>query len=536
MKADPGTVRKVAVALFLAATAFFSLTASPHVTGYMPETLAVADGYVRTGFPAIPEQTFMEEALGHRGVDGREYGRAPLVRVLIQVPAAALGYMLDAAAGDVHMTTYRFAVARAMTVLMAAFVVLAAFLVLVMRGVGLRPAVGTAALVAIASLVWPYSKIGMETAAMGLTAGALLACVWAAERTSLKRWLVAGIATSLAIASKPYGIFFAAPVLVLLLPGFLAASWAQRARLVAAIVVPLAVVGAATAWYNAVRHGSPFAFGVGQRMSLTIGAAPVNWLGLLISPGKGLLVYSPVVVLGALGVRELYRRDRELALALVVPCVALIGFTGFSGHWSDETWGPRYLVPVAFLMLLPLPWWAVTRGRRRVLAATAALAVAIQLVGVLSPYSSFTALAPAVTGVPLFEQRTGDVPDSTPEVPYGRDGFRWVPELSPLVLQSKALASAALAATRGDGLVLTYRPFEGRATAVDVEAAMDGSNVRMPDLWWAHPAASGTSHIPLAILLLGALAYALLRLRELVRPPDARQGLRAASARSRAAF
>ena len=79
-----------------------------------------------------------------------------------------------------------------------------------------------------------------------------------------------------------------------------------------AIGLPLLGWIAAIAWYNWFRFGSPTTPGTPNPCYLT---APLNVLGLLFSPGKGLIFYSPLVVLGAIGLPRLWRRDRSLAAA-----------------------------------------------------------------------------------------------------------------------------------------------------------------------------------------------------------------------------
>ena len=87
------------------------------------------------------------------------------------------------------------------------------------------------------------------------------------------------------------------------------------------------------------------------------------------------------------------------------------------------------------------------------------------------PYASWYRAAPSLTGVSLFQQRTSsaggtDISDSEQSVPYGRDGMRWNPQLSPLLFHAEMLGSAAAEAVAGKGVTVTYAPFEGRRTSL----------------------------------------------------------------------
>src|SRR6185503_15467606 len=98
-------------------------------------------------------------------------------------------------------------------------------------------------------------------------------------------------------------------------------------------------------------------------------SAPLNVVGLLVSPGKGLIFYSPLVILGALGLPRLWRQDRWTVLSLGSLLLLLTCIAGASRYWGDEVWGPRFLVAAAWTMLVPIAWWCDSALRRRVLVA-----------------------------------------------------------------------------------------------------------------------------------------------------------------------
>jgi hypothetical protein len=137
--------------------------------------------------------------------------------------------------------------------------------------------------------------------------------------------------------------------------------------------------------YNFLRFGNPFSFGqswinnVPSEIVSTVAeqnptniesiwgflskfAVPVQGIfGLLVSPGRGLLWYSPVVILSLIGFIHALKKNRLAALLIV----AL--FSGFllihSGSWwtGGWSWGPRYLLPVlpgllALAALMRKPW------------------------------------------------------------------------------------------------------------------------------------------------------------------------------------
>ena len=68
--------------------------------------------------------------------------------------------------------------------------------------------------------------------------------------------------------------------------------------------------------------------------------------GLLFSPGKGLVWYSPIFVLAIF-----HNRDMRMWLPFVLSLI----LHGVIHDWTGGTgWGPRFLVPALPLLLLPL--------------------------------------------------------------------------------------------------------------------------------------------------------------------------------------
>jgi hypothetical protein len=275
----------------------------------------------------------------------------------------------------------------------------------------------------------------------------------------------------------------------------------RRLRLCAAALAPVLLWIGAIAWYNWYRFGGVTDFGYTES-SLTL-SAPLNFLGLLFSPGKGLIFYSPLVVLGALGLPRLWRADRWLTLALLAFLLGLTAVSGASTYWGDEVWGPRYIIPASWTLLVPIAWWADTQARRRVLVAVAALGLLVQVVGVSAEYNRYQKVVRALTGVPVYLDRKG-VPFE--EIPYGDDPTRWIPELSPLLVQTESLISSQLIEPLGgSGLTVSYAPFEGPTHTVNLSEP----RLRIPlDFWWAAaPRYKGLAYL-LALLILALAAAA----------------------------
>ncbi len=161
--------------------------------------------------------------------------------------------------------------------------------------------------------------------------------------------------------------------------------WQARLR-AAALFAALVTAGAGiVAWYNWYRWGSPFDFGYHSDQETFTTPLHVGLYGLLLSPGKGLLVYAPVMLLPLLFGRVLWRRGYpEVVLALGITATYLVVY----GRWYDWpgglSWGPRFLLAL-------IPMWLALFGRalsgpsartaRQLLLVAGMVGFAVQVVG-----------------------------------------------------------------------------------------------------------------------------------------------------------
>lgn len=502
---------RAGVLVFVAAFCLFGFTTQP-LTGYEPETAAVVEGLVRDGHLWDKEDSDLPLKANFVGEGGHYYSTAGLLQPLLEVPFFAAGNAIDANFGHPPEYPFGYTFLWFFNPMLAAIATVAIFALVTMARRSLKWGVAIAALFALASIAWPYSKIGMETTFMAAALVAFAMAVWARERPTPLVWGLTGFAAGAAIATKPYALVVLAAMAVVLWPTFRALDRRRRTRLALALALPLLAWIVAMGWYNAYRFGSPTNSGYTE--SLLTFTAPVNALGLLFSPGKGLIFYSPLVVLGALGLPKLWRADRWLALGLMIMAFGLVCIAGATTFWGDEVWGPRYIVPTAWALLIPIAWWADSALRRRVLIGFASLGVLVQIVAVSGQYAHYVDQVDALTGVPVYQDRFGVPLD---EIPYGNDPTRWIPELSALRLQTEGLISSQIVdRLGGDGIEVTYAPFEGRSRTINLS---DPALAIPLNFWWYPPPEHKWLVRALAFLLLLAGAFAAWRLYRLAWAP-----------------
>ena len=84
--------------------------------------------------------------------------------------------------------------------------------------------------------------------------------------------------------------------------------------------------------------------------------APMNLFGLMISPAKGLLIFSPTVLIGFFYFKKFFQLNRKMALATIVLVLTYLGVFAMNFAWHGSIWsfGPRYILPVVPFLYLPL--------------------------------------------------------------------------------------------------------------------------------------------------------------------------------------
>ncbi len=214
---------------------------------------------------------------------------------------------------------------------------------------------------------------------------------WFLSHQPLKRFSATGcgLAYACALACRPTSsaVLVAVGVYLLL----------KDRRNVLAFLAGAAPVLLAVGMYNAYFLGAPWDFGqahaaavvLAKTGSPSIWQSPL-WLGLaghLLSPSRGLFIFSPFLIAALFGLYRIWREEpyrfaRPLMVAMVVIlCVEAKHFDWWSG-WS---YGCRHIVDLTFflcLFLLPVMAWIARRKWALTLFSLAlAWSVVVQVVG-----------------------------------------------------------------------------------------------------------------------------------------------------------
>ncbi len=403
--------------LFLFLLACYLLSYTPRINSSDGLAMfATAESLVRRGAVDIEQVRWMGLQQGTYGQDGLLYSRKGIGLPLALLPLTGLGLVVPWL-GTVGVSLLFNALVTALT---------AVLLLAYLQRLGFSPATGlvVALTFGLATLAWPYAKSLFSDPFSGLL---LLAAAYALlragpGRAGLQAALLAGLWLGWNVATRYAELLFV-PVYGLLLLYYLAHRDKHPLRSarfwlpVGAFGAPLLLTGLGLIAFNLFRYGSPF--NTGYLPTETFSAN--LWQGVagqLISPGRGLFLYCPILLLSLAGMPLLWQRRRaEALLALGVILIHLLLYGKWFMWHGGYAWGPRFMLPT-------LPFWAIflapvveragrSRPLRSAFVALAALSLIPQLLAVSIDFSPFQGYL-LESGLPLFAPETFFRPQHSP--------------------------------------------------------------------------------------------------------------------------
>jgi len=478
------TDKSLAVALLLLLFSVYLVTYSGSLHSSDGQAMfSVSETIVRRGAYDINQIRWMGLQQGTFGLDGNLYCRKGPGTSLVALPLAWLGLVVPAW-GVIQTTMLLNALVTALTATLI-------FIYVRRLGYGQSAAWVTAMVFGLGTIAWPYTKYFFSEP---LTGFCLLAAAYFTlprgfspdEGPSWQGCLFAGFFLGLAVATR-----FANAVLLPIYGGLLLfyllrrrglTSWsALRStpsllfsatwRQLLAWAIPLMVWGALLAAYNYLRFGSPVITGYLPEESFS---APwmTGILGLLVSPGRGLIFFCPILLACLPALPHFVRRHRteSVFFLLTAGCYVMLYGKWFMWH-GGFAWGPRFLLPIIPLLCIILaPLVERLQGKSRAAFwALLAVSAAVQLPG-LSVHFIHHQEALLKTGLPLFDPitffhpRYGQLWGTLAFLKPENLDFAWVQTSPGFTLDWLSLAASLLLVLLcGSVLALVVRESTGRA-------------------------------------------------------------------------
>ena len=363
--------RRLAVGVFFLALAVYLLTYDGSFISNDERALfSGTDSFVKTGAFTINQIYWDYTHVGMVTSHGDMVPNYEPAQMVVAIPFYLWGRALGAAVQGVMF----FGI-----FVMAASVALI-YLCILELGYRRRTALVGAFVFALGTGAWAYSRTFFRETLTVLT---YLVAVYALLRYRLPArrgalWpAVTGVALGIALTNKQVSIAVI-PALLLLAGGYewqrlragsdATGSRMERARDALAFLVPLGAIWLLGQFYSqtTLRDVSAFArnivdYTTNPQLSSSLGERILRGsTGLVISPYRGLFWFSPVLLLGLVGIVPLLRRRMWETLAFLAAVgIHIFGYSRYL-YWSGGVgWGPRYMLPIVpFLVLLAAPVFA----------------------------------------------------------------------------------------------------------------------------------------------------------------------------------
>lgn len=359
-----------------------------------------------------PEQNRMHGFFVAKGQDGHLFLRLPPGLTLASVPFALVGEAIEGARGtrtgvpdvssfassdsEVRLRELR----RQPSAFFAGLVnpVASAALVALFFGLALgvshdRPAaLLTTALLGVSTIVWPYATTYWSQPLAALCILGTVAGLWRFGETGrLASLAAAGVFSAFGVLTRTELVLVVPCALVYLV----VALRRRRGPVIpalTALTVPLLCGAGLWLGWNLLRFGHPLETGSIHQ------SHPARWfqVGFLaesvpaqvVSLQRSLLVYSPPLLLALAAWPHLIKRRPRIGLLCGASALALFGFYSSFRMWdAHASWGPRFLVPLTPLLLLPLAsWLSGARGRQRAAVGLGLVGLLVQIAVVVPGY------------------------------------------------------------------------------------------------------------------------------------------------------
>jgi hypothetical protein len=382
--AEPRT-RSVALLVFAGLLAIYVLNFRMMAAGDSIPTRLLPFSILREGNLNLDEFTWPRGPSGRLPYYVHEtdhiYSVSTIATALVITPL----YVLPAWWLASHGISYDDVRARVLVVVMerisaAVLAALSAALLFVVlrRLTSWRWALALTLLYALGTSTWSLASQALWPHALAELCLVILCAVFLAPSPSRSALTAAGLVTAIMVANRPQMIVFAAPALLFV--------WLHLRRHVVAFA-GLPVVGAILllAYNQTIFHHLAGGYGDLDHFNapLLTGIA-----GLVISPNRGLLVYTPIMLFAFWGAVQVWRVEappwlRWLSIGLALHVVV---HGSFAEWWAGYTYGPRYFTDALPALTIFLVYGLVPLCRvpamRAVAGALALYGVAVQAIGV----------------------------------------------------------------------------------------------------------------------------------------------------------
>lgn len=467
----------------------------------------IAEGIVERNSVSLPKTNMMYMMPGR---DGLSYSYFALGSSLTMIPFYLVGDAVSNLAPQIPRPIILEFCYSLINSLVTALTCTILFLICRSLGYGTKTSIVTSLIYGFATIAWPYAKTSWSEPQSLLCVLASFLCLLKFRSENKWFWLsVSGTLLGYGITTRSeMGLF------LVVFSGFILLSLWHKNRGIAHIVraglfygIPLAFFGFVNLYYNYLRFEDWLNFGQLNSVEQHLGQTSPFWDSIegflvgtyqhLFSTGKGLLVFSPPILMFYWAIKRFRVKHPHVALVCIAVPVIFFISAGTSWQMTFMAWGERYFVSLTPFLILPLAALIedlVTNGSsymKRSIFVLTGIGLLVQLLGVTVNFQ-------ATSDRLLSEGDKFDV-----------QMLSYDPEYSPILLNFKELMTKIEnKGTRTDrdnySASSSRRNVPGPSVA-NLDDQSTRQNIRFStfDFWFSYMYATG---IPLAVIILPAAA------------------------------
>ncbi len=415
----------------------------------------------------------LEDGYSIRGRDGHYYSHYGIGQSLLLLPFLVFGQLV---ASIVSFASPEWTTQFVASMLFNPIISASSGLLLYQTGRRLsfssKTSAALAVIYAFGTMTWVYAKSFFSEPLVVLFLLLTFYSLLSFRHSQREAWIwIGGASLGFAALVKPASLINAPILIVYLIYVVTVESGRILWRRLLPFFIPLVIGVGVMMAYNWYRFGAP----------LDTGYRNVSWTfpflkglyGLVASPGKGYLLYNPISISAIIGAPFFWRRHKpESWVILGIVATNLIFLAKYDNWHGGGCWGPRLLLPITPLVILPLGSILdrlPERGYLNALLATLiVVSVVVQIPGVSVNYVRFLQKVYDLS-IDQYYQRV------TFEIPYSPLIGQWL-EMREVVGNLKDPARQDLI------LQLAFREDGGMPSSQATEIL----SINLPDFWFVY--------------------------------------------------
>ena len=415
--------------LFIVFLCIYVLIASGHYGGDAINNYLVTKSLAERGSLSISKdmldiEDLKIDAVGTPGRDGQLFSHFGLGMPLLQMPFYLLGLLISLLVPKLSGSYITFFTVSFTNTVISAVNALLIFCIATAMGSNRRRAAALSFIYGISTMAIVYAKVGFIEPAM------VMFMLISFYLLVLNRGTASG--RGVFLSGLCFGLMFFTRIhSIILLPSFilyLSTISKRRWRDLAMFLIGPAAFLAVVLSLNYYQFGAVFATGYGAgpyvntntggiasiiRLICQGGRALKALYYYLLSTGKGIFLYNPVIILSVFCIRAFWKQHRDEAIFILTAlAIQLVFFSSMFIRGSIFSWGPRYIFPAVPLMVIMLIGCLDSPVKRLSAFFLAVIGLLIQIPALLVNYSRYIFFVKDRLG--LDEYMINFIPDLSP--------------------------------------------------------------------------------------------------------------------------